>query len=157
MALIGAYQYGLFIPSSKFHTAEIPTQDFVVQLRITCDAVLYAYLSRIADTAEKRRYIYVAYTVYDRLMFCSDFEGFLKFPDGPYKLKVFNPHPPDVPPYDLRVLTTLQDRRLGLRGYFWRFSSDPERSREFYYEGGLWNAFVATRYMRFLRTLSNAR
>jgi len=66
---------GLFIPPSKVHPAELlvpqvenptqATQDIVVQLRTICSPVLYAYLSRIADTAEKQRYPHVSCTEVD--------------------------------------------------------------------------------------------
>ena len=79
------------------------------------------------------------------------------FLDGLYKLKVFDPYPSNFPPYDLRVFSVTMRSLWGLSEYFASFIRDPERSREFYYEGGLWPAFVATRYMRYLRTLSNSK
>ena len=162
-----AYRYGLFIPSSKLHTPEAlvpqfrnltrPTQDFVVQLRVICDSVLYAYLSRIADTAEKRQFIHVAYTVFYPKLDPFDLEDFKMVLDGLYKMKVFDPHPSDFPPYNLRVFLLTMGHWFSLSDYFRSFRTDPERSREFCYEGRLWNAFVATRYMRYLRALSNSR
>ena len=77
--------------------------------------------------------------------------------DGLYKLKVFNHHPSDFLPYHLRVFGVTTPSLWGLSEYFARFIRDPERSREFCYEGGLWHTFVATRYLRYLRTLSNLK
>ena len=124
-----------------------------MQLRVICDSVLYAYLSRIADTAEKRHYIDLACTIFGVL----DFESHRMLLDNLHKLKVFDLHLSDFPPCDLRVFLNATSWRVGFSDYFSSFRWDPERSREFYYEDGLWNAFVATRYMRYFRTLSNSR
>ena len=89
-------------------------------------------------------------------MACSDsfLDMLRQFKIFDFDLSVFQPH-------DIRVLLVTLKGTLGacygLSFYFKNFRSDLERSGEFHFEDGLWNAFVATRYMRFLRTLSNSR
>ena len=154
---------GLSISRSKLHAAEalVPqaqhptqaTQDFIVQLRTICDLVLHAYLSKIADTAEKRHYLHALCTAVQGSGWTT-LDSFLnmlhEFKIFDFDLSVFQPHYP-------RVLLATLKTSSDLSFYFEKFRSDRERSREFHYEEGLWNAFVATRYMRFLRTLSNSR
>ena len=154
---------GLSIPRSKLHAAEalVPqaqhptqaTQDFIVQMRTICDPVLHAYLSKVADTAEKRHYLHALCTAVQGSGWTS-LDSFLnmlhEFKIFDFDISVFQPH-------DLRVLLDTLNTFNGLSSHFKNFRSDRERSREFHYERGLWNAFVATRYMRFLRTLSNSR
>ena len=60
-------------------------------------------------------------------------------------------------PEDLRVILFTMSGFSYLSNYVKSFRSDPERSREFHYEGGVWHTFVATRCMRYLRTLSDSR
>ena len=124
-----------------------------MQLRTICDSVLRAYLSRVADTAEKQRYLHVYCTAVDgkRRIF-GDFDTFL---ESLHEIDVF-----DLSVFqldDLRILLFTMSHSSGLSDYIRSFRSDPERSREFWYEDGLWHAFVATRYMRFMRTLSIPR
>ena len=135
---------------------EKATHDFVIQLRTICDSVLYAYLSKVADTTEKRHYLHALCTAVEgsHLLF-SNVYPFLNILD---KYKIFSLHHSIFQPYDLRVLLSARATHLfPLWGYFHKFRSDPERSREFHYEKGLWHAFVATRCMRFLRTLPDSR
>jgi len=127
-----------------------------VQLRTICDLVLHAYLSRVADSVEKRHYMYALCTAapYAELYF-KDVDAFL---DELYKFKVFDVHHSVFQPSDIRVLVATQSvDDSALSAYFMDFSSDPERSREFHHEK-CWSAtFVMTRYMRFLRMLPNSR
>ena len=129
--------------------------DFVVQLMTNCDSVLYAYLSKIADTTEKRHYLDLSCTtVVGGLRGRLNFDIFL---DDLHKFEVLDLNLSVFQPYDLRVLLATIGDHFILRDYFKNFRSSPERSKEFHYEGGLWHAFVATRYMRFLRMPSNSR
>ena len=126
-----------------------------MQLRTICDSVLYAYLSKVADTAEKQHYLRALCTAVEvsNLRF-SEVDPFLHILD---KFKIFDLHHSIFQPDDLHALFATITYWSPLLDYFREFRSDPERSREFYYEDGLWHAFVATRYMRFLRTLSDSR
>ena len=157
---------GLLIPSSALRIAEAlvlqvehstkAIQDFIVQLRTICDSVLYAYLSKIADTAEKRHYLHALCTAVEgRQLSSREVHTFLNLL---HKLQIFDLHHSVFRPYDLRVLLApMSDYCSTLWQYFWTFRSDPERSREFHYDPGPWHAFLATRYMRLLRTLSDSR
>jgi len=159
---------GSFIPSSKLYTAEalvpqvgpltwyIRSSDFALELRKLCDPVLYAYLSKVANTAEKRHYLHVSCTAVAKHGLYLR-EGVDAFLGDLHVVKALDLYLSVYQPYDLRVLFATLSNRCRLWNYFKSFRSDPERSREFYYEGGLWHAFVATRYMRFLRTLSDSR
>ena len=156
----------LLIPSSKLHTAEalVPqvehstqtSQDFVVQLRTICDSVLYAYLSKVANTAEKRHFLHASCTaVAAKHPTFRTVDTFIDFLD---KSKIFDRDHSIFQPYNLNVFLAIMSRSTALVMYFRKFTSDPERSREFHYEDrGLWHAFIATRYMRFMRTLSDSR
>jgi len=116
---------------------------------------LYPYLSKVANTAEKRHYLHVSCTVIDETPI--SFEEVASFLDVLYEFKVFDLDLSVFQPYDPCVLLVTMGSGSGLADYFRIFRSNPERSREFYYEDGLWNAFVATRYVRFLRTPSNSK
>ena len=129
--------------------------DFVVQLVTICDSVLYAYLSKVADTAEKRRYLDLSCTVVNKEgLYSMNLDEFL---DNVHKLGGIDLHLSIFQPYDLRVLLATIWHCRFLPNYFKNFRSDPERSKEFHYGVGLVHAFVATCYMRFLRTPSNPR
>ena len=153
----------LFIPSSKLRTAEVlvlqierstrATQDFVVQLRMICDSAFYAYLSKVANTAGRRHYLHALCTAVDRKKL--GFREFDAFVGNLHKFKVFDLHLSFFPLDDLRVLAFTMNRWSDLSHYFRDFRSRPERSKEFYYDAGLWHTLVATRYMRFLRTLTH--
>ena len=133
------------------------TQDshFIVQLRTICDLVLYTYLSRVADTAERRHYLDLSCTVLQvAVPYFRDLDAFL---DNLHKFEALDLHLSIFQPYNLRVLFVTISDFCRLSGYFKSFRSDPERSKEFHYEDGLWHAFVATRYMQFLRTPSDPR
>ena len=124
-----------------------------MQLRAICDTVLHPYLAKIADTAEKRHTLGAL---------CAAVEGapdrdLDPFIDMLHEFKIFDFDLSAFQPDDLRVLLVTLKTFSGLSSYIKNFRSDPERSREFHHDYGVWNAFVATRYMRFLRTLSNSR
>ena len=129
-------------------------QSFVVQLRTICDSVLYAYLSKIADTAEKRHYLDLSYTaVQDSDIL--DSKQLDKFLSHLHKFEILDLHLSIFQPYDLRDLLVTMSPLYWLSYYLHGFRSDPERSKEFHYEGGLLHALVATRYMRFFRTFDS--
>ena len=129
--------------------------DFVVQLRTICDSVLYAYLSKVADTAEKRHYLYLSCTVVDGGRLHSvDLDGFL---NDLHKLEILDLQLSIFQPHDPRVLLFAMNHLHPLSNYFKNFISNPERSRDFHYEDSSWHALVATRYMRFLRSPSYSR
>ena len=134
------------------------TQDsgFVVQLRTICDSVLYAYLSKVADTTEKRDYLDLSYTAVQNreLLILGDLDRFL---NHLHKLGVLDLHLSDFQPYDLSVLLAATINFPSVWYYLKNFRSDPERSKEFYYDHGVWHAFVATRYIRFCRTPFHSR
>ena len=142
------------------------TQD-CVELKTICDSVLHAYLARIADTAEKRHYLYFLWTVADSYgvengvskSFPESLEDFDTFLEDLQRFKVFDLYPSLFEQsYDLRVLlVTMVDCVSVLPHYLRGFRSDQERSREFHYDVGLWSTLVATLYMRYLRTLSDSR
>ena len=149
---------------SFFHTADAygfqvenlsqATQDrdshFVVHLRTICDSVLYTYLSKVADTAEKRHYLHLSCTAVDTVYFEEFIANLHRFKFLDLHLSIFQP-------YDLCDLLTARCHLYTLRNYWDRFKSDPERSKEFYYESSQWHTLVLTQYMKFLRMPSNAR
>jgi len=151
------------IPSFKLHAAEAPfpqvknspqgiqDSDFVVQLRAVCDSVLYAYLSKVAGTPEKRHYLDLSHTAVNKLI--AKVDAFL---DDLHKFGVLDLQLSIFQPYDLRDLLVAIGPFHSLSIYFGNFISDPDRSKEFHYEGGPFHTFIATRYMRFLRT-NNSR
>jgi len=155
-----------FIPSaSKRHIAEalVPqvesvtqaTQDIVMQLRTICDSVLYAYLSKVADTTEKQHYLGLSCTVFGAITLPHS-DGLDTFLDNLHKLEVLDLHLSLFQPHALRPFLVTINPHFCLSLYILEFRSDPERSKEFH-KGDLFDAFIATRYMRFLRTPSNSR
>ena len=133
------------------------TQDLVAQLETICDSILYSYLSKVANTAEKRHYLHVSCTaVYE--LHPRDLEEFNMFLDDLHEFKVFDLHHSVFRPYDLRDLLVPMSTWSHLFDYYWNFIFDPKRSKEFHNENGRpCHGFLATRYMRFLKTLSNSR
>ena len=128
------------------------TQDLITQLRTICDSVLHTYLSRVADTAEKQRRLHVSFTAVDgKWGMFGDLDRFL---ENLHKFKVFDF---SVFQPDLSVLLVTMSGSSDLSDYFRSFISDPERSGVFRYKEGLWHTFVATHYMRYLRTFHYPR
>jgi len=125
-----------------------------MQLGMICDSVLYAYLSKSADTAAKRHNLklLVSQAAVDAI-----YQPFDSFRNHLHELKVFDPQPSDFQSYDLSVLLVILQNRSVLGQYVRTFRSNPWRSREFYYETRVWITFAVTCYMRYLRTLSNSR
>ena len=119
-----------------------------------CDSVLYTYISKVADTAEKRRCLDLSCAVAcgsDSIDLVLNLEELGMFGILDLDLSIFQP-------YDLCLLLgTIGWNFSHLWRYFMNFRSNPERSKEFYYQSGPWNALVATRYMRSFRTPSNSR
>ena len=144
------------IPQVEDPAQAAQDSDSVRQLRTVCDSILYAYLSRVADTPEKRHYLDLLYTMVNgrggRNLINAD-----TFLDVLHKCKVLGLHPSSFQPADFQVLFAAMDRFYHFPYYLETFRSDLERSKDFHYEGGLWHAFVATQCMRYLRTQSNSR
>ena len=132
-----------------------------MQLRTLCDSVLYAYLSKVADNVEKQHYLDLSCTVVsgeaNGQAFSWGSRDLDTFLNNLPKFEVLDLHLAVFQPYDLRVLLATIGHLRSLWNYFNNFRSDPERSKQFYSEGGLRPAFVATRYLRFLRMSSNSR
>ena len=147
------------VPQVKHPTQATLNSDAVVQLTTICDSAFYAYLSKIANTAEKRRYLHASCTVIDHndevLIYLSDVDTFL---DHLHELQALGLHHSIFQPDDIRILLFTLNQSSNLWQYFRRFRSDPERSREFHSnEDDLWCTFAATRYMKYLRMSYNPR
>jgi len=132
---------------AQYETFSPANQDFLMQLRTLCDSVLHTYLSKIADTAEKRNYLHVLYTAAADVAFrpIDILEG---VPDLYAIPQILELSPPMFRPcrnprvlFDEKCINYLRD-----------FLRDPERSKLFYYDPGLCSAVVVIRYMRYLRT-----
>lgn len=147
---------------SSLHTAEAltpqyeefspRTQDLFKTLRTLCDSVVHSYLSKVADTEEKRNYVHAMCTAVEEIWLMGHLN--LLGDDLP---RVLDLNPSLFPCEDLHVfIATITDTSL-LSGYLRDFLSDRERSRMFHYDPGLWNVFVATRLKRYLETTSNKR
>ena len=142
------------VPQLEYlHQATTEDSAFVMKLRAICDSVLYAYFSKVADTAEKQHYLHLSCTVIDKQPF-PDLDEVL---DDLQKFEILDLHLSVFQPYGLRVLLVAIRHVSSVFMYFKNFRSDPERSKEFHYEGGPLHAFVAARYMRSLRTMYDSR
>ena len=143
-------------PQEEHSTQATQDSDFVVQLRMICDSVLYAYLSKVVDTAEKRHYLDLSYATVAGQSLGSPY--LYMFLDEIHKYGIVDLHLSVFQPHDLHVLlvsiTSFPDH---LAKYFEKFRSDPERSKEFHYEVGPFHTFIATRCMRFLGTTLDPR
>ena len=129
------------------------TQDVFKRLRSLCDSVMHSYLSKIADTEEKRNYMHVVCTAVEGkgLMVMGNLN--LLVDDLP---RVLDLHPSIFQPCeDLRVFLAAIANASLLSGYLMDFLSSRERSRMFYYDPGLWNSFIATRLERYLEMPSD--
>lgn len=143
------------------------TQDFVMRLEMICDSTLYAYLSRIADTAEKRQYLDFSCTAARVYAGCHDVRmshetltGFDLFLEHLQNLadSGFNLRPADSGPCPFRLLLLASmDNMSSLWGYLWGFRLNPERSGEFHYDIKMWSTVGGTLCMRYLRKLSDSR
>jgi len=81
-----------------------------------CNSVLYAYLAKIADNAEKQHYLDLLCMVVEREGHESrDFNMFL---DNLHKFEVLDLHLSIFQPYDLRILFTSMCHFIYLSGYF---------------------------------------
>lgn len=115
-------------------------------LKTFCDSVLHAYLSNVADTTEKRNYLHVLYTAADALRPVNSLDTSLE-----NLTHILELHPPTFQPFrNPHVL--LDAWQWNVADYLGDFLCNPERSTLFHYDPGLWSAFVAARYMRYLRT-----
>jgi len=133
------------------------TQDFLMQLRTLCDSVLHTYLSKIADTPEKRNYLHVLYTALDGSSLGSCFEGWLH--QVVQHLELYSPTFQPCAVHHLLFIRTDSDGRFhpdpSITNYLSNFIRNPERSRSFYRDPEMWSTLVATRCMRHLRTRFN--
>ena len=129
-------------------------QDFLMQLRTFCDTVLHTYLSKIADTAEKRSYLHVLYTAADVSRTMGSFEGFLND-----MTQILELYPPTFQPCAGNPLVLINTARRWddwfQANYLRDFLRNPQRSKLFHYDPELWSTVVAARCMRHLRTPSN--
>lgn len=140
----------------QYETFSLANQDFLVELRTLCDSVLRAYLSKIADTAEKRNYLHALYTAAITLRLPIDSRSLEAFLDD--ITHILELYPPDFrrcgSPHVLLDATNhwkVLHRVNYLRDFLW----NRERSKLFHYDPALWNAVVAARYMRYLRTTTS--
>ena len=60
----------------QYKTFSSANQDFLMQLMMFCDLVLHNYLSKIADTPEKRNHLHALYTTADTLGLVGSLEAF---------------------------------------------------------------------------------
>jgi len=128
-------------------------QDFLMQLRTLCDSVLHTYLSKVADTAEKRNYLYALYTPLKGSRLGTSLEGSLDD-----IVQILELYPPTFQPCeDHRLLFIVENdcRNPSITKYLGDFVRNPERSRSFHYDPGLWSTLVATRCIKYLRTTFN--
>jgi len=132
------------------------TQDLLMQLRMLCDSVLHTYLSKLADTAEKRNYLHALYTAVDG----SRLGGCLEEPLHQI-VQILEIYPPTFQPWeDCRLLSIatnnlFTDFNPSITNYLRDFVQNPDRSRSFYCDPELWGTLVVTRCMRYLRTKYN--
>jgi len=144
----------------QYETFNLATQECLRQLRTLCDSILYTYLSTVAYTPEKKKYLHAMCTIANAL------RNQIKVtpPLLTHLFEVFALYPPTFQPsedlrFDARLLgnsTTLSFVTV-LPDYFRNFLRNPERSRLFHYDPIQWNTFVATCYTRSLRTGSILR
>ena len=139
----------------QYETISPENQQFLVRLRTRCDSVLYAYLSKIAGTPEQRNYLHVVYTIAaaDDVLQPEDsdeLEATLNKITEILKL-----HPPTFQPCGSPYVlldATSHWKVLHRTNYLRDFLSNPERSRLFHYDSGLWSAIVVVRYIKYLGT-----
>ena len=143
----------------QHETFSLANQHFLMWLRTLCDSVLHAYLSKIADTPEKRNYLHVVYSAaitssvltdssLDLAVFFDDITQILGlYP--PIFQRCGNPH--------VLLDATRRWKVLAHGNYLRDFLLNPERSKLFHYDPGLWSAVVAVRYMKYLRRIPHLR
>ena len=137
----------------QYETFSPANYNFLVWLRTRCDSVFRAYLSKIADNAEKRNYLHALYTAVITLRLPVDSSSLGKFLDD--MTQILELYPPTFEPCgNPHVLFEAANHLKVLHrvNYLRDFLSNPERSRLFHCDPGLWSAVVAARYIRHLRT-----
>ena len=147
----------------QYETFSPANQSFLMQLRTLCDSVIHTYLVKIADTAEKRNYLHVIYTAVD----CA-FQ--VMGPDlgvSPTQIsRILASDPstfqlcgnPDVFIHAIYFSTGQhKQHKQHLTNYIRDFLWNPERSRLFHCDPGLWSPVVAVRFMRYLTTLFHSQ
>ena len=116
-----------------------------------CDAALHTYLSKVADTAEKRNYLHVLYAALDIVpveQLCNILADDL--------CHILDLCPLTFQPCE--YYSVLAMRKVGfLSDYFGNFLRNPERSRSFHCDPERWSALVAARYIRHLGIGCNPR
>lgn len=135
----------------QFENFTCATRDSFMQLRALCDSVWQAYLFKVADTVGKRNYLYVSWAAIERLSSLQFLDAYLtNLPS------VLDLHPSDFQACENLRVFLVDTYKSHLWGYLISFLRDPARSGAFYYDPEPWNAFVATRYMRYLRVGSGS-
>ena len=96
------------------------TQDFAAQLRTICDPVLHTYLSKVADTAEKRHCLQGLFIAVEE----TEMPGLDSFLDMLHEFKIFDFDLSVFQPHDIHVLLLalkVPPAFHGLSFYFWNF------------------------------------
>ena len=126
-----------------------------MQLRTLCDSVLHTYLSKVADTAEKRNYLHALYTVVDGSTLEHSPAMLLEGHTLRNMVLILGLYPPAFRPWedhDLLFIATRGHLYPSMMNFLKSFVRNPERSRSFYCDPELWSTLVATRCIRYLRT-----
>ena len=93
---------------------------------------MYAYLSKVANTPEKRQFLHISCTAFDDYEeLPDDFSDVDRFLDELHELKALELHHSIFQPDDIRLLLFTVNQSFSFGHYFSGFRSDPERSREF--------------------------
>lgn len=140
----------LFIQREEFTPG---TQEFLARLSTLCDSVLLNYLSKLADSLEKREHLCIAHTAVSQyqLMYAGMIlRGLPRVLDLQYMSHS------GVGREDLSKFVWLRKEPL-FSDYLEHFLSNPGRSKVFHCDPAWWNTFVATRYLRYFRTASRSR
>ena len=97
-----------------------------MQLRTICDSVLYVYLSKVADTAEKRHYLHLLWTVVEGLPSTPDLDTGL---DILHIIKILDLHFSVFQPYSLRAILVALRRGSSMCPHVGSFRSDPNEAK----------------------------
>lgn len=148
-------QHGvIFTPATR-----LQLEGFVIRLRKLCDSTLLRYILKLADTPAKRNHLYIAYIALgdsdhayelDNNDYGLDYGFHDAVKDLPHFLDL---HSPDFPLAweDLRKFLVIKQGWF-LPSYLENLLSDSGRSGIFHCNPNRWAAFVAARYLRYLRT-----
>ena len=133
----------------QYETISPANQDFLVRLKTRCDSVLHTYLSKIAGTPAQRNYLHVLYT--------AAAADVLRLGDSEASLnkitEILQLHPPTFQPCGnpyVLLDATNHWKVLHRTNYLRDFLLNPERSKIFHYDSGLWSAIIVARYIKYL-------